>query len=359
VKSSPRIVLAALAIALTRSAAARAQEADAPPVTAEAPAPADSPTADREPWNEGVAIEQRQAARDLFLEGNRLFRVPLFAQSARKYEAAIQAWKHPAFYFNLALAQLNLAQELEARDNLERALAYGEAPLGPEQFAEAQQQLRDVERQLGQIELRCETPGAEIALDGTLLFTGPGRQRVWVKAHGHEVAARKPNHLADSRRVVIAPGDVWSVELRLVTIDEAARTSRRWAAWKPWAVVGAGAAVVVASGAIHAASYSNFQAYDDEFTRLSCARAGCTAAEIGPALNDRLRRATREQHLAVTGYAIGGAALAAGVVLLYLNRSQLVEQSTSRRAPPSTSVSPSLSFDAAGNAVGVVVTVHR
>lgn len=321
---------------------------DAPRSSPDAPAVAGG---DDKPWNAGVPVEQRTAARELFLEANRLFRVPLFAQAARTYEAALRAWKHPAFYFNLALTQLNLAQELEAHDNLERALRYGEEPLGAEQFAEAQQQLRDVERQLGQIEISCTTAGAEIVLDGTVLFTGPGTRRVWAKPHAHEVTAKKPDYLAEARRFAIGPGDTWRVELRLITLDEATRTSRRWAVWKPWAVVGAGTAIAVVAGALHAASHRNFQSYDDDFTRLSCARAGCTPAEVGPALNDRLRSATREQQIAVTGYAIGGAAIAAGAVLLYLNRSQLPEQSTSRRA----SVFPSLS----PGALGVVLTVHR
>ena len=48
----------------------------------------------------------------VFLEGNRLFKIPLFTRAAEKYIAAIEKWTHPALYFNLALTQLNLGQDL-------------------------------------------------------------------------------------------------------------------------------------------------------------------------------------------------------------------------------------------------------
>ncbi|TMQ23258.1 MAG: hypothetical protein E6J90_10935 [Deltaproteobacteria bacterium] len=102
---------------------------------------------DDKPWNRGVPLATREGARVVFLEGNRLFKVPLFAQAAEQYLAALTKWKHPAFYFNLAIAQLNLGQDLEARDSLEHALQHGAEPLGALEFQEAQKQLKEVERQ--------------------------------------------------------------------------------------------------------------------------------------------------------------------------------------------------------------------
>src|SRR5258707_466030 len=77
---------------------------------------------DAKPWSQGVPLATRQAAQARFMKGNQLFMVPLFAQAVEQYIAALSQWKHPAFYFNLALAQLNLGQDVEARDNFEQAL---------------------------------------------------------------------------------------------------------------------------------------------------------------------------------------------------------------------------------------------
>jgi len=311
---------------------------------------------DDKPWNKGVPTERREAARALFLEGNRLFKIPLFSRAAEKYTAALSQWKHPAFYFNLALAQLNLGQEVEARDNLELALKYGDEPLGAEQFQEAKNQLQDVEGQLGRIHITCKTPGAEVTLDGATLFTGPGSYTSWIKAKDHEITANKPNYLSEAKRVTISPGKLEEIDLKLVTLSEAADTGRRWAVWKPWAVVAAGATVAISSGVIHTLSARNFSDYDKQFQQLSCATTtGCRPGDIPPALSGQLSRATREQQLAVGGYVAGGAVIGASVVLLYLNRPRLIEQHPTSVATREVAVAPLVSADV----LGILVSVYH
>src|SRR5215510_286010 len=152
------------------------------------------------PWNKGVTEETRTAAREAFLEGNRLFKIPLFSRAVEKYNEALDKWKHPAFYFNLAIAQINLGQYFEARENLEQALKYGAEPLRADRFEEAKKQLVEVQRHLGRIRVGCPTPGAEITLDGVTLFTGPDNREVWVTARAHEVTAKKPEYATQARR---------------------------------------------------------------------------------------------------------------------------------------------------------------
>src|SRR6185369_17040166 len=108
----------------------------------------------------------------------------------------------------------------------------------------------------------------------------------WVTARDHELTAKKLNYLPQARRVTVSPGKLQTADLRLVTLSEAADTSRRWAAWKPWAVVVTGAAVVTAGGVFHALSFRSFNSYDSNFSRLDCAKkpAGCTNEDIGPEL---------------------------------------------------------------------------
>jgi tetratricopeptide (TPR) repeat protein len=306
------------------------------------------------PWSQGVPIERRSAARELFREGNRLFRIPLFAKAAEQYIAALARWKHPAFYFNLALAQLNLGQEVEARESLVEALAYGEAPLGAERFQEAQKQLAELKRQLGQIRVTCRTRGAEVTLDGVTLFIGPGSYQRWVKAKTHELTAKKSGYLSEARRVAVSPDAIEDIELRLITLDEATDASRRWAAWKPWTVVTAGAVVAAAGGVVHAFSSKSFDDYDARFLQLPCVTTpdprapGCAKDQVPSALNDRLIRARRQQAVAVGGYIAGGSLIAAGVVLLYLNRPRLEEQSGR-----SVTIVPAVSGDMLGLQVSV------
>jgi tetratricopeptide (TPR) repeat protein len=305
------------------------------------------------PWNRGVTVETRIAAREAFLEGNRLFKVPLFSQAVLKYAEALSQWKHPAFYFNLALAEINLGQYVEAREDLERALKYGEEPLRADRFREAQTQLVEVQRHLGRIRVSCPTPGAEIALDGAVLFTGPGEREVWVKAQAHEVAAKKPEYGAQSRRVTVVPGARETVELTLHKLIE----DRPWAVWKPWAVVGTGVGLAAASGVLQALSARDYNAYDRGFLQLPCAMDGCTEQQIGGRLNARLRRARLEKQIAFGGYVAAGVALASGVVLLYMNQPHLREQQEEDANPRATgvAVAPVVSVDM----LGVSVTVSH
>jgi tetratricopeptide (TPR) repeat protein len=351
--ASTWIFLGVMAVGLTYGhAPARAQSTTVPIVT----------DGDDKPWNKGVPTERREAARALFLEGNRLFRVPLFAQASAQYTAALGQWKHPAFYFNLALAQLNLGQEVEARENLEKALKHGEEPLGAEQFQEAKKQLQEVERQLGRIRITCQTQGAEVTLDGVTLFIGPGSYQGWIKAKAHEITAKKPNYLAEAKRVTVSPGKLQELDLRLVTLSEATDTSRRWATWKPWSLVAAGGAVAAAGGVLHALSSRNFNTFDDQFLQLPCVTApepesppGCAKGDIPSELNDRLRLARRQQSIAAGGYIAGGALITAGVVLLYMNRPRLTEQAPASSPARSVAVVPAVSADM----VGILVSVTQ
>lgn len=131
------------------------------------------------PWSAGVSAEDRRTARALLREGSRLYLVPLYAKAAEQYEAALRKWKHPAIYYNLALTQRNLGKEIDARENLEHALKYGEKGLGTKRFGEAQKQLADVSRLLGWLQVTCQTFDAEVTLDGATLFGGPGRYQGW------------------------------------------------------------------------------------------------------------------------------------------------------------------------------------
>lgn len=335
---------AVLACLIHGHAPARAQPASAP-IQIEG---------DDKPWNQGVPIETRRATKDLFLEGNRLFKIPLFAQAVEKYTEALSRWKHPAFYFNLALAQLNLGQDLEARNNLEQAMKYGAEPLGANEFPEAKKELLEVERRLGRIRVNCPTLGAEVTLDGVTLFTGPGSHEAWVKAQAHEVTAKRPTYVTQSKRVTVSPGKMETLDLSLRKLIE----DRPWAAWKPWAVVGAGAAVAAAAGVVHALSARDFNAYDSGFLKLSCAPMGCTEQAINdeaPHLSARLNRARLEQKIAVGGYIAGGAAAVAGVVLLYLNRPHLVEQEDTNPRAMGIVMVPVVSADM----LGVLATVSH
>jgi len=308
------------------------------------------------PWSEGVPVESRTAAREVFREGYRLAVLSAYRIAEEKFTAALATWKHPAFYYNLALSQLYLGQEVEARENLERALEYGEDPLGAEYFQEAQMRLHELKRRLGRIRVTCRTPGAVVTLDGVTLFTGPGSHEGWIKAKAYELSAKKAGYQSEARRVTVPAGDLLNVDLSLITLTQAADISRRWPSWTPWAAVTTGVAVASAGGVLHGFASRNLTKYDEDFSKLSCAlNKGCKYGEIPDGYSERLTRARRQQVAAVTSYVAGGSLIAAGFALLYLNQPRLVEQRGESSRTRDIAVTPAMS----GDVFTVMVSVRR
>jgi tetratricopeptide (TPR) repeat protein len=291
---------------------------DEPPPLADDSAAAATGAADEDaPWNEGVDLDKRRAARAVFLEANTLARKRFFASAAAKYRQALELWPHPAFAYNLALAQLQLDQPIEAHASLERAVAHGPGPLG-DRYDQARQQIARIESELGSIEVTCAEPGARVMLDGKLVFTGPGTYRGVVRPGAHQVVAIRRGLSPVVEQPVVSPGEHGRVTLAFEYPEtEVIVRKRRWAAWKSYAVVGAGAALVLAGGALDWHSTRLFDAYDRDFLKACPPPDSC---ELPLGLEERRARAEREQRLAVIGYAAGGTALAAGAVLAWFGR---------------------------------------
>lgn len=272
------------------------------------------------PWNEGVSLAQRQAARELFLEGNRLLDVPLFARAAEKYAEALVLWEHPAFHYNLAIAQLNLVQPIEAYESLQKAMQHGAGPLGEREHRQAQDYLERLAQQLGRIAVACDEAGAEVTLDGRLLFTGPGRYEGVVLPGGHQLVASKQGHIPEARQVVLSPGD--DAEIALVLhVPDRIETERYLPAWAPWATMGASAALLSVGGYLDWHSSRALDTFDTKFDE-HC-RRGCTAMEV-PELAGELRRAETEKRTALGLYVGGSLVLVGSAVLVYANRERVI-----------------------------------
>lgn len=349
-----------VACLLCSYASLRAQPVSAPVPTADETTQAGSdPAHDNEtvvvnddpdrPWVQGVPLESRVAARELFLEGYRLAELSAYRGAADKFTAALAQWKHPSFYFNLGLAQLHLGQEVEARENLVNALKYGEAPLGAEYFREAQKRLQDLSRQLGRLRVTCRTPGAAVTLDGVTIFIGPGTHERWTRAKSYELTAKKAGYQSEARRVVVSAGELLDVDLSLVTLTQAADISRRWASWKPWAVMASGALTVAAGGVLHGFAFRNFDKFDAEVVAI-CPSKGCLEGEVNSHI---LNQARRHQEYAIGGYIVGGSLIITGALLLYMNRPGLTTQERQRLPYPKVSVYPSVTADILGVFVGL------
>ncbi|MDC0713222.1 PEGA domain-containing protein [Stigmatella sp. ncwal1] len=272
-------------------------------------------TGTERPWAKGVSQEKQKTALELFRAGNALLKESIFVQAAEKYRQALALWDHPAIHYNMALALLNLDQPVEVHEHLEAAVRYGAAPLDSEKFENARAYKTLVEKQLSRVIITCDSPGASVTLDGRVLFVAPGRYEGLVRPGQHTLLATQEGHPTTDMSRTLLPGETTTLTLKLYTTEELTRYRRHWSAWKPWALMGAGVAVALGGGALHMQSRSSYRDFDTQVS--SC--GGCVPPQT---VTDLRIRGDNLQRVALGTYALGGAAVITGAVLVYINRSQ-------------------------------------
>jgi hypothetical protein len=270
-------------------------------------------SADARPWARGVTKENQDKAIKIFEEANQHLRDSVFKLAAQRYREALKFWDHPAIHYNLALAMVNLDQPIEMHSALQKAIAYGPAPLEEDKFQRAKEYIKLVEAQLAQVDIACDSTGAEVLLDGQVLFTAPGAHKGLVRIGEHTVVARKQGYVATTLTQKLGSGETMRLNLKLFTDDELTRYKRPMSPVIPWATIGGGVALLALGGFFHLQAKKGFDDFDD-------AIAECGGCVPSPAVSDLRSSAESKQTLAFVFYAVGALAVAGGGVLLYMSR---------------------------------------
>jgi hypothetical protein len=275
--------------------------------------------ADDDPWATGVSDTAQDRANALFGEGNQLFAQLAHAPALEKYRAAIALWDHPMIRFNMAVTLVRLDRMLEAAEELEHALRYGEKPFTPELYQQALDYQNLVGKQLGYIEVTSEQPGTQVSLDGKPWFVAPGTKRVRVTAGEHLIVAEREDHMTVSRPLVVTGGATVQRTVSLVPIERAMIVEYRHPRWMPWATTGSGAVFALAGLGVWLKGKSDLDAFQKDFLR-ACP-TGCEAGlGMHPELAAAERRALLEGKIGVS-LMLGGSAVAiGGAVWMLVNK---------------------------------------
>ena len=272
-----------------------------------------------EPWATGVSDAQQARANAVFAEGNQLFAQLAHAPALEKYRAAIAIWDHPMIRFNMAVTLIRLDRILEAADELERALRFGDKPFTPDLYQQARDYQALIKKQLGYIEVTCEQPDTQIVLDGKPWFDGPGTKTIRVTTGEHTVVAERRGYLTMSRTVVVAGGATAAERLVLLPIESAVILRYRHPKWLPWTVGGAGAAIALGGLGFTLAGRAQMDRFVKDFVR-ECP-GGCEAdLAQHPALADQRDSAELKGKIGVSMMITGGVIAIGGVVWGVLNR---------------------------------------
>lgn len=340
------VTCSAVVLALSLPAVAWAQDEVERPDPSELVGALDGGPEDR-PWAKGVSLTRQQKARQMFYEANEMLANQFFKRAAEKYREVLDVWGHPAVYYNLSLALMNLDRPVELYLSLKRALRHGVPPLVTDaNHQRAKKYLNLLEKQLAHVEVVCEESGAQITMDGKPLFTSPGRKKLTVLAGGHTIAASKDGFIPDNKQVVLSPGTHEKFEMKLFTLADFTEERRRYPAWMPWLVTGGGVLLATTGGVLHNSSRVGFLDYDDGFD-TQCV-PGCVDKDV-PELSSRLSSAKWKQRFAYGMYIAGGAALTTGLVLVFLNRPETIRRAIPGvDAPAGLVVSPVVAPGATG-----------
>ncbi|SET95924.1 hypothetical protein [Stigmatella erecta] len=282
------------------------------PALAQKPAPSLS---NRPAWAQNVSPEQQKAAAELLEQGNNLLKDSIFIEAEKKYVEALKHWKHPAIYYNLALALLNLARPAEVYEYMVASTQYGEAPLGEERFKHARRYIEHVEKESAWANITCASSiTATLKRDGELLPLHCERFERMLRPGAYTISAFREGNPVPDTVLTLAAGE--RAHYRLEVED-----GRRWAAWKPWTVLGAGVAMAVGGRIIHMNARDEYRAFDEGVLRCNAQnedlRQGCA---VSPELGSVRSKANTLQWVAMGAFAAGGAALITGGVMLYKNR---------------------------------------
>jgi hypothetical protein len=299
-------------------------EAQPAPSPSEPSSPELPPPQGPRPWADGVPEAEQALATELYIAGNQEFTESHFAQALAKYKEAIRHWDHPAIRYNIAICLINLDQPVEARDHLEKSLAYGAPPLKGDTYLEGLTHRKLLEGQLAHITISSAEPGAEIALDGKLLFIGPGSAARYLLPGEHRVGATKPGFLTTFTTLVLVAGKRTTHDMPALERKPTTRIARRWDWWKPWAMIASGTALGGIGGLTYLAATRNYAAFDKE-VEIQCP-SGCTSEELAgiPGLSGPRDRGRIEQGIALTLFSVAGLAMLAGAIGVVLNQPRVV-----------------------------------
>jgi Tfp pilus assembly protein PilF len=253
--------------------------------------------------------DAREQARTRFDRGVQLYNDQEYERALIEFDRAYALAPSYHVLFNIAQVSAQLRKYAKAVKTFERYLEEGGAQIPADRVAEVQKELAAARARTAKLLVRVNQPAAEITLDDQPFATSPMKGDELVDSGPHRMGVSKEGYAAVTRPIVLAGGDVTTVDIDLKPVEApraaapAEAQPNRTPAWVAWGTAGAFTAGTIVFGlfALNASS---------DLDRLKRTR-GSTEGQRDDA-------ATKLETFATTADVLGGIAVISAGVALYL-----------------------------------------
>ena len=274
-----------------------------------------------EPWKAGVPVDKQNAALALYKEGNEFFNKNEFKEALEKYVQALAIWDHPAIRYNAAVCLINLDKPLEAYEDLEAALRFGDAPIGADIFREGLNYKKLLAPRIAEVDVTTKDD-ARVTLDGQAVRDSAGTTERHVLSGDHQIVAEKPGYQTETRPLHVNGGERVTIVIDLHPLAKTGELHRRFPKWVPWTVLGVGGAVALAGLPLMLGASSAFDRYDNGVT-ANCP-SGCPPSPLPSQYGSDRSHGKLLEALGYTAFGVGGALVASTFALIAINQPRLV-----------------------------------
>jgi tetratricopeptide (TPR) repeat protein len=276
--------------------------------------------------------QDQAAARALFEDGRKLLHAGKYAEACSTLEAASKLYASPGILLNLGDCFDKLGRTASAWTEFGAAATVASRANRNDQVAEANRRQAEVEPKLARLTVHVATsvPGLSVSRDDVNLASGVWGNALPIDPGSHTIRAEATGYASWSTTVTVnTPGKTVTVEVPTLTelpheapppvASEGAASSRAELPATPppepppqshvldWALIGGGAAVLVAGGVIGGIGYSHAKTASDSVN---------TTNDEVTSQNQKYDSAKTLYDVGVIGVAAGGVALVTGVVLM-------------------------------------------
>jgi hypothetical protein len=159
--------------------------------------------------------EDKAKAKALLAEGLTANRQGQHGLALEKFQAAYAAYPSPKLWFNIGQVEIALDHPVAAIEAFEKFLALVPAAQ-PDEKKVAKSAVDQLGKKLGRLQLRCETTGAEVAVDGKTVGKLPLPGPLWAAPGSHQVSVTHEGFAPATETVETTAGAMTLVVIRLV-----------------------------------------------------------------------------------------------------------------------------------------------